>query len=538
MSLHTVAATRSLIGDEATQISFEKFPHIGLSKTYCVNKQVADSACTATAYLCGVKGNYGTIGVNAKVERYNCEQGLDETNFTPSIAKWAQDAGKDTGLVTTARVTHASPAGLYAHTANRDWENDEKIRGNGCDSTKNTDIAQQLVDWETGKNMKVVLGGGRGEFLDASMKDGEGLAGWRGDGQNLVEKWLSNHKSMGNATYAWNRDELLAVDPEKTDYLLGLFNEGHCSFHGDLKREGRDKIEPTLTEMTEVAIKMLQKSENGFFLFVEGARIDMAHHDTKARKSLEDTEEFAKALQRARDMTSEEDTLIVVTSDHAHTLTINGYPVGFPYILSFFRLEGIRTSVNLLHDLELCYKRKYFDLIQMRGSNILGLSGDSGTDGIPYTSISYANGPGFDNTYKETGGGRRDITNDDFTDADYLYPATVPLDSETHGGDDVGIFASGPHSHLFDGNFEQNNIPYLMAYAAGIGPYEGRTDGAAEVTVTLSLLIGSVLVVLGYLYQFPYRGEEKKCDVFCCKLNFNVGTAYDCGYVFHLKCGK
>lgn len=80
-------------------------------QTYCVDRQVADSASTATAYLCGVKANYATIGVTAKVLVDDCEGSTNPNNRVYSIARWSQLAGKRTGIVTTARVTHASPAG-------------------------------------------------------------------------------------------------------------------------------------------------------------------------------------------------------------------------------------------------------------------------------------------------------------------------------------------------------------------------------------------------------------------------------------------
>lgn len=328
MSVHTVTATRNLLGDSSKQVYFEKFPYFGLSKTYCIDRQVADSACSSTAYLGGVKGNYGTIGVNANVKRYNCFDGQNPANWVDSIAKWAQDAGKDAGLVTTARVTHASPAGAYAHISQRDWENDAKIIADNCSAKDNVDIARQLVEWDVGRKLKVIMGGGRSNFIDASVRDEEGIPGDRADGRNLIKEWLEDkRKQNSNASYVWSRKGLNMIELDKVDYLLGLFSPSHCPYHGDLKRSHIALANPSLSEMTEAALKVLKKNNKGFFLFVEGARIDMAHHDTRARKSLEDTEEFAKAVQVAREMFSEDDTLIVVTSDHSHTMTINGYPV-------------------------------------------------------------------------------------------------------------------------------------------------------------------------------------------------------------------
>lgn len=90
-------------------LNFGVFVSFFCKQTYCVDKQVADSACSATAFLSGVKGNYGTIGVNANVKIFDCTGENDPANRTESLAKWAQDKCKSTGFVTTSRVTHATP---------------------------------------------------------------------------------------------------------------------------------------------------------------------------------------------------------------------------------------------------------------------------------------------------------------------------------------------------------------------------------------------------------------------------------------------
>lgn len=103
MSHPTVAASRVLKGGEAEQLSFEKFPYTASSVTYCVDAQVADSACSATAYLTGVKGNDGTIGLGARATYGSCQDGSDRGMWTESIASWAMKEGMDAGLVTTTR---------------------------------------------------------------------------------------------------------------------------------------------------------------------------------------------------------------------------------------------------------------------------------------------------------------------------------------------------------------------------------------------------------------------------------------------------
>lgn len=266
------------------------------------------------------------MGINAQVPRYDCTGDLDPTKRTESITKWAIDNCKATGLVTTSRVTHATPAGVYAHTANRDWENDEKIREH-CQSDKVVDIARQLIEYDVGRQLRVVMGGGRREFRDQSMMDEEGRMGYRHDGRNLIDEWLTDRNKRGNASFIWTEQAMRSLDIDNTDYLLALFEHDHCMYNIDIGRQKLTDSEPSLSEMTETAIRLLQREQNGYFLFVESARIDMAHHDLFTRKALDETAEFSRTIDLARRMTNESDTLIIVTSDHAHVMSYNGYPV-------------------------------------------------------------------------------------------------------------------------------------------------------------------------------------------------------------------
>ncbi|CAB3230337.1 unnamed protein product [Arctia plantaginis] len=430
MSVPTLTAARTLLGQrqgasgEEAQLEFEKFPTTGLSKTYCVDAQIADSACSATAYLCGSKANSGTIGVSAAVPRYHCTAATDSNNHVHSIADWALSDSRDAGIVTTTRVTHASPAGTYAHTANRDWESDTDVE---CEEPRPRDIALQLVHDHPGDKFKVILGGGRREFLPNTVYDEEGTQGRRSDGRNLIEEWQENKKTLNvSYQYIWNRKQLLDTASDPPEFLLGLFEGSHMQYH----MQADPDTEPTLAELTEVAIRSLSRNENGFFLFVEGGRIDHAHHDNFAQMALDETIQMSEAVARAASMLSEEDSLIVVTADHAHVMNINGYTA--------------------------------------RGSSIIGPSDSVGDDAVPYLTLSYGNGPGF-RPHTEAGV-REDITENDYLDVMFRFEALVPLDEETHGGDDVAVFSRGPHHSMFSGLYEQNHIPHLMAYAACLGP--------------------------------------------------------------------
>lgn len=209
---------------------------------------------------------------------------------------------------------------------NRDWENDLEVRKKGCDPTVTIDVARQLVENEVSRNFKIVLAGGRAEFRDITVLDEESKPGKRGDKRDLIEEWVESRSEQGKAQYVYNKNGLNTLAND-TEYVLGLFNDDHCEYNVEIVKDNLPK--PTLSEMTEVAVKHLQKYDNGngFFLFVEGARIDMAHHDNYARIALDETREFSKAIEITRNLTSEEDTLIVVTADHSHTMTYNGYAV-------------------------------------------------------------------------------------------------------------------------------------------------------------------------------------------------------------------
>lgn len=270
------------------------------------------------SYLCGVKANYKTIGVTAKVKLNDCNAAAELSNHVESLAALAQKAGKGTGIVTTTRVTHASPSGAYAHTSSRDYECDTDVLAESENPSQCRDIAKQLVLDETGRNFKVILGGGRGKFTPSSQKDGKKV-GQRSDGVNLINAWKQLH---ARGKYVSNKQELQSLNLKETDQILGLFAHSHMSYNLDADREK----EPSLKEMTETAIKLLSKEPHGYFLFVEGGRIDHGHHSGKAKKALDETVEFSKAIQAALDMTNSADTLIVVTSDHAHTMSISGYP--------------------------------------------------------------------------------------------------------------------------------------------------------------------------------------------------------------------
>lgn len=318
----TVAATRVAMGGEELKLSFENFPHTSSSKTYCLDRTVPDSACTATAFFRGIKNNNGILGLNGFARRSNCNDSKDTRLYTNSIAKWAQDAGMATGVVTTTRITHATPAGLYANVADRDWENNAVLASKACDHNEIDDIAEQLVRGETGMKFKVIFGGGSMNFVNSTVIE-HGRNGARTDGKNLINEWKEMKISR---KFIRTRSELLNLNIEKDDEIFGMFSSDDIPYHREVIEKNLVDI-PSLAEMTSKAIEVLKNNDKGFFLMVEGGRIDHANHDNFARMAIDETIEFDKAIQTAINSVNLNETLIVVTADHSHVLSYAGYAV-------------------------------------------------------------------------------------------------------------------------------------------------------------------------------------------------------------------
>jgi len=448
MSLTTVAAARILDGQrkggsgEENRLAWEYFPGTALSKTYNVDAQTPDSAGTMSAIATGVKTRAGVLSVGPGPMRGDCAGARAAPMLT--LMELAKAAGMATGVVTTTRITHATPAATYSHSADRNWENDTQVpetaRAQGC-----IDIARQLVDLPDAVAPDVVFGGGRMHFMTVEQRDPEedDKVGLRLDGRDLIADWKAKHPG---GAYVWNREQLAAARGKAP--ILGLFEYDHLHFEYDRKD---DPGEPSLAELTSAAIARLQTGKAGFVLLVEGGRIDHAHHYGNAYRALTDTIAMSEAVQAAVDATSADDTTILVTADHSHTLTFAGYPLRGNPILG-----------------------------KVRGSSGEDEGGDLVVDGtgLPYTTLGYANGPGYagasasqpagPKTFFHQGSGfqrsdgRPDLSDVDTTDPNYMQESVVPLGNETHGGEDVGVWARGPGANAVRGSIEQNVIFHLL----------------------------------------------------------------------------
>jgi alkaline phosphatase len=458
MGISTLTAARILEGQlkgqpgEENRLAFENFPYSALSKTYSWDQQTSDSAPTMSAMSTGYKTREGMLSVLHSATRGECSAEVLGRHTPKSILELAAEHGKSTGIVTTARLTHATPAALYAHTTVRDWEADSNQplqdvnSGAPCRGAAGAvkDIARQLIEVTPAvrSSLKVALGGGRTYFMPAQAGGADVVdpeypkqKGRRLDGRDLTAEWLSTRQA--GAAYVWNLAQFDAVDPAKTSHLLGLFEPSHVQYEVD--RAGDPAGEPSLSAMTEKALKLLMKDPKGYFLHVEGGRIDHAHHAGNARRALLETIEFSNAVRRTVELLQAagqlEHTLILVTADHSHAFTIAGYPARGNPILGLVRDVPDKDGEPQVHSKD--------------------------KNGLPYTTLGYANGPGVRK------GGRVDLSSVDTSHLEFLQEALVPLGSETHGGEDVAVYARGPRAHLVHGSMEQNWIFHVMREAYG-----------------------------------------------------------------------
>ncbi|HWV16093.1 MAG TPA: alkaline phosphatase [Cellvibrio sp.] len=396
-------------------------------KTYSNDAQTTDSAPSMSAYMTGVKMNNEVLSMSADTQAIrpngadsNCP-GSGNGTAVDTILELAKARGKSVGAVTTTRVTHATPAATFSHSCHRDAEND---------------LAAQAAVGGTGYNNKlgngldVLLGGGRENFLPAS---GVGA----GKGKRTDNRDLTAEMKAKGYTYVDSGSSLAALDAKATTKLLGLFNASHLEY--ELDRVKKSVNEPSLSTMTAKAIDVLGNNPQGFFLMVEGGRIDHALHGNNAKRVLEDAIAFDDAIKVALDEMQKRDpglanTLIVITADHDHTLAFNGY--------------GKRGS-NILGTV-----KSYKD-----GKELLDV------DGKNYTTLVFGNGvnrPAVRSTLVEGSADKSQVLHDD-----YLQESAVKMGSETHGGGDVMLFATGAASKTFKGTIDNTQVFSLLNNAFG-----------------------------------------------------------------------
>ncbi|MEZ7008207.1 alkaline phosphatase [Aeromonas sp. S13(2024)] len=415
-----LTATRLFKVGEEGNLEMMKLPRSARIKTFSNDAQTTDSAPSMAAYTTGVKMNNEVIAmssdtkavapgkdVNGNKTVNNCSS--DNGKPVPTILELAKAAGKSVGAVTTTELTHATPAATYAHICHRDAA---------------YDIAAQAVPGGAGFNqalgdgVDVLMGGGANHWTPYSASN----KGGRNDNRDLTAEM----KAQGYS-YVTTQSELAKVTSGK---VLGLFNsKSHLDYELDRVAKGAANTQPSLSEMTAKAIDLLSKNSQGYFLMVEGGRIDHALHGTNAKRSLTDAVALDEAVKTALGKVDLNNTLIVVTADHDHTMTINGYSAKGNPVLDLVKNSDGSTQNDV--------------------------------DGKPFTTLVFGNGPNRPDV-------RPVLTSDQVMANDYLQETGVKLTSETHGGGDVMLFADGAGSNRFKGTLDNTKVFGKLREALGL----------------------------------------------------------------------
>jgi len=401
MAISTLTAARVHAAGPSGRLALE-LPHVALVRTHSLDRLVTDSAASATAILAGERVSSGVLGMSPETKRscsipkrrdgsvnplHPCASAAAPI---PSLGELAAQAGMAVGVVTTTRVTHATPAALYAHVDERERE---------------ADIAAQLVQ-QPGLNF--VVGGGRRFFKPASWQGLFVPGGVRVDGRDLLVELREKGVAVPE-----NGEALRAAVGAGAERIVAVLTDDHFPYVS----ESSDV--PSLAELTELAIRQLSRSEKGYFLLVEGGRIDHAQHENRAPEMLGEMRAFDEAVASARRLTDEKDTLILVTADHSQPLVIAGYALVDDSILGQARGHGIGRK-----DADGDGKP---DLL--RASN-----------GEPFSTLLFANGP----------------------------RSALRLPYATHEGSDVVATAVGPGAERVRGFLDQVELFSVLRTALGL----------------------------------------------------------------------
>jgi alkaline phosphatase len=431
MGINTLTAARIYAVGESGELTIDTLPESAFVKTFSNDAQVTDSAASMSAYMTGVKQNNGVISMSGDTRAIApAEDGSSRcTNGAPvsTLLELAKARGLATGIVTTTSVTDATPAATYAHACHRKLQNQ---------------IAAMMVPGGAGYNaalgngLDLVFGGGAQYFRPVAK------GGKRTDGRDL----LAELQARGYRTA--NDAASLAALAASSQPAIALFAEDDLAY--DAERDPAKQ--PSLADMARKAVSLLsQRSASGeakgegFFLMVEGGLIDHALHGSRAKRALQETAAFDAALKAAIDEVQKVDpglkhTLIVATADHDHTLLINGYsPRSGPTTAG---KPGVLGLVRSLPDGKIKLDK----------------------DGAPYAILGFGTGEHRVQGSRATQAGLTDaIVSAD----DYHQEAAVHTKSETHGGADVYLGATGAGAELFRGTIDNTRVFTLIKEAAG-----------------------------------------------------------------------
>lgn len=414
----------------------DRMAFIGTSSTEGV---ATDSANTMSAYMTGHKTAVNALGVYAD----RTKDSLDDPKHETLAEALRRQTNKAIGIVSTSELQDATPAAIFAHTRRR-----------ADKAAINTMMLDTMPD--------VVLGGGSAYFLPQLTPGSK-----RKDDADHIAAF-----NDAGYTFATTASELTAAAGSNSGKLLGLFHTGNLDSTLDrefLKKGTVEKFpeQPGLVEMTEAALAQLAKNENGFVLMVEAANVDKMSHPLDWDRAVMDTIEFDKAIGVARDFAAKNpDTLIIVTGDHTHGVSIIG-------------TVDDDKSGDLMREKVGTYADAGFP-------NYVDANGDGYPDSIDVSRrlfMAANNGPDHYETFRPKLDGpfvpaiqnenKQYVANEAYKDVPgaVLVQGNIPLSGDTgvHTVDDVVLQATGPGSERLKGYMEQSDVYRVLAEVLALG---------------------------------------------------------------------
>ncbi len=414
----------------------DRMAFIGTSATDAVD---TDSANTMSAYMTGHKTAVNALGVYAD----RTKDSLDDPKVETIAEALRRTTKKSIGIVSPAEIEDATPAAVVSHT---------RKRGDKA----------EIVEMLLGVKPEVVLGGGSAYFLGKETPGSK-----RKDDKDYIKLFQD-----AGYTLATDKVELATATTTNTGHILGLFHTGNMDATLDrefLKKGTVEKFpnQPGLVEMTKAALGEVSKNPEGFFLMVEGANIDKMSHPLDWDRAIVDTIEFDQAIGVAREFVkTHPDTLIVVTGDHTHGVSIIG------------TVDDEKPGTDM--------REKVGTYAAAGFPNYTDADGDGFPDKVDVSRrlfLAATNGPDHYETFRPKLDGpfvpavqnekKEYIANEAYKDVPgaVFVQGNIPRegDSGVHAVDDVVLQASGPGSEGFKGYMEESDVYRVLVDAFALG---------------------------------------------------------------------
>ncbi|MDA1029753.1 MAG: alkaline phosphatase [Bacteroidetes bacterium] len=388
----------------------------GSVATFTSNHKITDSAASATAYSCAIKTYNGAIGMDVNKQPVE------------NVLEAAEKAGYQTALISTARITHATPASFSSHVVNRNME---------------SEIGSQQI----GQGIEILMGGGRSFYLPVDK------GGLRIDSRNLmVEAEKLGYKLVST------KNEMMASTELP---LLALFTPSHMAYEID-----RNQLnEPSLAEMTVKALALLSNSKKPFFIMIEGGRIDHAGHANDTAAHIHDILAYDDAVRAAIEFAKKDKkTLVMATSDHeTGGLTLGAQWGPFSgYTYDPKRLQNVSSSIEKFMS-DMAFTKTATDMdasnwIEQQSDKRFGLRSEPFQTAVKKIS-QYRKVTGDSTAYSHLRIMLVDST---------ARMARAGWSTSNHTSVDVPIFAFGPGADLFSGTMDNTAVGWSVFRALGL----------------------------------------------------------------------